>query len=395
MDLLESLLSAIESLRANKLRSTLTMLGVIIGVAMVIMLVSLGEAAKIYVSQLMGGMGFGANALVIHPGKLDPPIEPSKMSTVDARDILRRVPEVLDLIPILVGSAHIHFGKTEYKSAVWGLTENYPTLVNYRVQEGSFFSNLDVDQHRKVCVVGQTVKAKLFQGFSPLGQSLRISGKKFTVVGVMEQKGEMLGFNLDDMAIMPITTAQDLLDTSKLTEIVVWARDVAQLELVKERISALLAQRHLNNDDFHFHTQQETLSVLGQITGTLTLFVSGIAGISLLVGSIGIMNIMLVSVLERTREIGIRKAIGARHRDIFVQFFSEAMLVSFSGGILGIVVGAVVGAGVMHLVGVPVLVSHWAVASALVSSGVVGLAAGVYPAMRAARQDPIQALRHE
>lgn len=395
MSLRESLLAALEALSANRVRAGLTMLGVVIGVALVITLVSLGEAAKAYVNQEVGSMGFGSNALVVHPGKLDPPIEPSKLSLPDMRELQRRIPEIVDIVPVLIGSAEARFGRKEHKTAIWGLTDNYVRLVNNRVEEGQFFTSLDTEKHRKVCVMGQEVKRKLFGDVSPVGERISLSGRRFVCLGVMEQKGEMLGFNMDDMVIVPVTTAQDLLDTTKVTEFVVWTEDTRALPQVQEQISAVLSERHLERDDFHYHTSAETLSILGKITGTLTLFVSGIAAVSLLVGSIGIMNIMLVSVMERTREIGIRKAVGARNRDIFMQFFGEALVISMSGGLAGILIGAGVAVVAMRLIGTPVVLSLWAVAAALISSGVVGLGAGVYPAMRAARQDPIRALRYE
>ncbi|MEW6284359.1 MAG: ABC transporter permease [Candidatus Eremiobacterota bacterium] len=395
MDLSESLASALDSLRANKLRSALTMLGVIIGVGLVITLVSLGEAAKAYVNREVGSMGFGSNALVVHPGKMDPPIEPSRLSLSDSRELRRRITGINDIIPVLIGSAQARFGKNEHKIAIWGLTESWPQLANYRVMQGHFFSSADVDRHRKVCVLGPQVQEKLFGGASPIGENLRIGGRRFVVLGVMEPKGEMLGMNMDDMAIVPVTTSQDLLETTRLTELIVWTHSGEDLPHVQAEIATFLRQRHLDLDDFHFHTQTEMLSILGNITGTLTLFVAGIAGISLVVGSIGIMNIMLVSVMERTREIGIRKAVGASDRDLFVQFFMEALVISMGGGLLGIAGGSLVATGIMAGIGMPIGISTWAVVSALISSALVGLASGVYPAMRAARQDPIQALRWE
>jgi len=387
--------SAWESLLANKVRSGLTMLGVVIGVALVIILVSLGEAARTFVDDQMKGMGFGSNALIIHPGKMDPPIEPSKMRFEDCREIARRIPEVLDQVPFVVGSAYARVGNLEHKTSIRGMTENYTSLVNHRVEQGSFLTALDVEQHRKVCVIGHKVREKLFGGMTPIGENLRLGGRRFHVIGVMEKKGEMMGDDLDDMVLIPITSAQDLLDTDKLNAVIVWARRREDLGLVRDKVADFLSGRHMRRDDFHFHTQEEMVSVLGAITGTLTAFVSGIAAVSLLVGCIGIVNIMLVSVLERTREIGIRKAVGARHRDIFLQFFGESMVLGLLGGLSGLLSGVVVASAVMAYAGLPIQISQWAVVMALACSLGVGLVAGVYPAMRAARQDPIQALRFE
>lgn len=395
MNFSDILASALESLAANKIRSGLTMLGVVIGVALVIILVSLGEAAKLFVNEEMRGLGFGNNALIIHPGKMDPPIEASKLRFEDCKEISRRIPEVLDVVPLVVGSAYVRAGNLEHKSSVRGLTENYTSLVNHGVETGKFFTNLDVEQRRKVCVVGQQVKDKLFGGMAPIGETVRIAGRRFTILGVMEKKGEMMGDNLDDMVILPITAAQDLLDTDKLNGVIVWTHRTEDLNLAKDKIRTLLSGRHMREDDFHFHTQEEMISILGTITGTLTAFVSGIAAVSLLVGCLGIVNIMLVSVMERTREIGIRKAVGARHRDIFLQFFGESMVLGLAGGLSGLLVGVSASALVMAYAGLPFQISGWAVGLALFCSTGVGLVAGVYPAMKAARADPIQALRFE
>lgn len=395
MTFADILRSALDSLAANKVRSGLTMLGVVIGVALVIILVSLGESAKTFVDDQMRGIGFGRNGLIIHPGKMDPPIEPSKLRLEDSREIARRIPEVLDQVPIVVGSAYIRTGNKEHKTSIRGFTENYTELVNHRVEAGSFLTALDVERHRKSCVIGQKIKDALFGGLTPIGETVRIAGRRFTVVGVMEKKGEMMGDDLDDLVIVPITAAQDLLDTDKLNAIIVWSRRTEDLPVVRAKIAEFLSGRHMRKDDFHFHTQEEMISILGTITGTLTAFVSGVAAVSLLVGCIGIVNIMLVSVLERTREIGIRKAVGARHRDIFLQFFGESMVLGLLGGLTGLLTGIGLASLVMVKCGLPVQISGWAVGLALASSLGVGLVAGVYPAMRAARANPIQALRFE
>lgn len=395
MTFTDILASALDSLQANKVRSGLTMLGVIIGVALVIVLVSLGEAAKTFVDDQMRGLGFGRNGLILHPGKMDPPIEPSKLRYEDIREISRRVPEVLDQVPFVVGSAYCRTGNVEVKTSIRGMTENYTSLVNHSLEAGTFLTALDVEQHRKVCVVGQKVKDKLFGGMAPLGETVRIAGRRFTIIGVMEKKGEMMGDDLDDMVILPLTSCQDLLDTDKLNAALIWSKHTEDLPQVREKITNFLSGRHMRKDDFHFHTQEEMISILGTITGTLTAFVSGIAAVSLLVGCIGIINIMLVSVMERTREIGIRKAVGARNRDIFWQFFGESMVLGLLGGLSGLVTGVAAASAVMLYAGLPVQISAWAVGAALFSSVGVGLVAGVYPAMRAAQAHPIQALRFE
>ncbi len=387
--------SALDALKANRLRSLLTLLGVVIGVALVIVLISLGEACKAYVSNQVGGLGFGSNALVVHPGKMDPPIEPSKLTYEDARELSHRVPGVIDQVPVLIGSAYAKMGRDEYKTSIWGLTENYPNLLNYHVERGRFFAVADVEQHRKVCVIGQKVAHKLFTGREPIGETLRISGSRFRILGVMESKGEMLGLDMDDMVAMPITSASDLLDTRRLTEIIVWTDSVATMAAVRDRISSYLNSRHFAGDDFHFHTQAEMLSVLGTLTTTLTLVVTALASVSLAVGAIGITNIMLVSVMERTREIGIRKALGARSRDIFWQFFMEALVVSLGGGLLGILLGCGITALATRAMGLPSAISVWSIQLGFLNSGLVGLVAGVFPALRAAKADPIKALRYE
>ncbi|MBM3460883.1 MAG: FtsX-like permease family protein [Armatimonadetes bacterium] len=387
--------SALDMLRANRMRSFLTVLGVVIGVAIVILLTSMGESARTYVANLVQSVGFGANVLVIHPGKMDPPIEASRLTYQDALEVRRRVPGVVDVMPVMLGTVKARYGQKSRMTNVWGVTPNYPGLIGYRTRQGAFFDEADNHRRKKVCVLGEKVATALFGRLSPVGERIRLGSKKFLIVGVMEQKGEMVGFDIDDVIFLPVTTASDLLDTTRLLEIVAWTSDPDAVGQVKQGIRDVLLSRHKREDDFHFHTQGEVMSVLGKVTSALTTFVAAIAAISLVVGSIGIMNIMLVSVAERTREIGIRKAIGARRKDIFVQFLTEALLISFLGGLMGIAFGAGLSVAVLSLINLPVRVTGWAVVAAVIASGIVGIVSGVYPAMRAASLDPVHALRYE
>jgi putative ABC transport system permease protein len=393
MDFYDALAAAAQSLRGNRLRSFLTVLGVVIGVSIVILLVSMGKSAQGFVSDQVRSIGFGPNVMVIHPGKMDPPIGASRLTYDDALEIHRRVPQAVDVMPVVVGAVKTQYRTNSYLTNLWGVTDNYTKLVAYHVAEGTFFSATDVHHHRKICVLGDTVSHKLFGGLSPIGESVRVHGTKFTVVGVMEHKGEMLGFDIDDTLFAPVTTVSDLLDTTRLLEIICWLRSPEDAPQAQGEITEVLQSRHKRSDDFHFHTQGEVMSILGTVTSALTTFVAAIAAISLVVGSIGIMNIMLVSVTERTREIGLRKAIGARRRDIFVQFLMEALLISFVGGGIGIVLGVGLSVTILLLIHLPVTVTLWAVFAAGGASALVGLVSGVYPAMRAAALDPVVALR--
>lgn len=395
MELPRNINITVQTLAVNKLRSLLTMIGIAVGIAITIIFVSMGQSAQGFITGQIQSMGFGANAMVIHPGKMDPPIEPSKLTFDDANDIKNRVPEVIDVIPVIVGSRNAKFGNTEERTMIQGVTANYPRLVNHKVAEGKFFSDIDVDSRKRVCVLGKTLRKKLFGAFSPLGEKIWIGTTKFTCIGEMQEKGEMLGFNMDDIISIPVTTAQSVLNTRKVLEMVIWVKDKQDLGTAREKIKDILMKSHKGEDDFHFHTQNEMLSILGTIINALTGFIVAMAALSLFVGGLGITNIMLGSLAQRTREIGIRKAIGARDSDILRQFLFEAGFIGIIGGIIGIALGSAVSFVVLKLIGMPVWIPWWIIVAALAFCTGIGLVAGVFPAVRAARLSPMEALRHE
>ena len=386
---------ALNALGESRFRTALAVLGVTLGVGTTILFVSIGQSAKVFVTDQIKGVGFGSNVLVIHPGEMDPPVEPSKLTYEDAKYLQRRIPGILGAIPFLIGSGDARYGKAKDKTAIYGCTANYPELVKHGVAEGAFFTEIDVDGRRRVCLIGSIVKKNLFGAMTPVGERLDINGMKFICAGVMAEKGEMLGFNLDDMIIIPVTTAQSLLETTKLMEIAIWLKEDESVSEAKRRAEDLLTRRHLGTKDFHCHMPSELMSILDTIVNSLTLFVVAVSGVSLAVGSIGIMNIMLSSVSERYREIGIRKAVGARDRDIRTQFMCESILISLLGGVIGTAAGASIAAGICIWIGFPIVIMWWSVVLALVFSTVVGISAGVLPAMRAARLSPVEALRYE
>jgi len=392
---------ALESLRANRLRSALTMLGVIIGVAAVILLVSLGEGTKKYVEEQFAGLG--SNILIVTPGKIEtkggPPVigaAKHKLTLSDSYVMEKKGYLFGGVAPVVFGTAEVRSGSRSRNVPVLGVTPSFSHVRNLHVEIGSFVSESDVEAKRRVCVLGRTVKRELFGNANALGQMVKVSGGRFRVVGIMQSKGVSLGIDLDDIVFVPVRSAQDIFDTDALLEIILSVRNKNDIDSAKELARSILFKNHNRHEDFTITNQAAMLSSLYTILDTMTYVLGGIATISLLVGGIGIMNIMLVTVKERTNEIGIRKAVGARDRDILVQFLLESTALSSSGGIGGMLVGVLGAYGIRLLVPkLPVEVPSWAIVLAFTFSVFVGIFFGVYPARKAAALHPIEALRYE
>jgi putative ABC transport system permease protein len=390
--------TAIRALKASPVRSFLTMLGVIISIFSVITLVTLGEGAKNYVYVKVQSYGAGPVYMELHAGKKGSwaGVFSSKLSYEDARTIREKCPSVRYVDPRIINQGEIKAGSKKRKiPMIFGGGADLPKMMKgYQVEKGVFFSQMDVDMRRKVCVLGKNVAAKLFGDFSPLGETARINGSQFVVIGVMAEMGSSFGVNIDDMVYIPVKTAETLFNTKKIVEIGVSAKSEQLVpQALKEIKEALIKKR--GKEDFRIDTMEESLEMLASIMNVLTAIVGGIAAISLIVGAIGIMNIMLVSVTERFREIGLRKAVGARNKDIFFQFIVEATLISFMGGVVGIVLGQGASSLAMFLIGMPQIISVWAILLATFISIVTGIVSGVYPALRAAQLNPVEALRYE
>ncbi|MCX5751643.1 MAG: ABC transporter permease, partial [Candidatus Saganbacteria bacterium] len=320
----------------------------------------------------------------------------SKLSYEDARIIKEKCPSVEYVDPRIVNQGEIKAGTKKRKvPMIFGCGADLPKIMKgYHVEKGVFFSQVDVDMRRKVCILGKNVASKLFGDFSPLGETARINGSQFVVIGVMGEMGASFGVNIDDMIYIPVKTAETLFNTKKIIEIGVSAKSEKMVnQAAKEVKDALVRKR--GKEDFRIDTMQESLDMLTSIMNVLTAIIGGIAAISLIVGAIGIMNIMLVSVTERFREIGLRKAVGAKNADIFFQFIVEATLISLIGGVIGIILGQGVSSLAMLIIGLPQIISVWAIIQATLLSITVGIISGVYPALQAARLNPVEALRYE
>jgi putative ABC transport system permease protein len=403
MDILESINMAVKTLTANKLRSTLTMLGIIIGNASVITMVGVGQGAQRYASEQFESLG--PNVLFIIPGSDEARDRtfslPRNLTLEDAKAIAAQVPSVSAVAPQLQSQQAITYRNRSINSGVTGTTPSFTTVRSFNVARGRFFSDFDVQRSNRVAAIGADVAKNLFGNSDPIGQQFRIRNVSFQVIGVMESKGAFLGENQDDVVFIPITTMSSRItgNTSPYGTEVSFISATADNETLvgaaQFQVANLLRLRHqvTNEDDFTVRTQKDALEVVGNVTGALTLMLAAIAGISLFVGGIGIMNIMLVSVRERTQEIGLRKAIGASEHDILVQFMIEAIILAAIGG----AVGTAIGAGGVTLVGavtpLKAGVSSAAIVLAVGVSGAIGLFFGVVPARQAARLDPIVALR--
>ncbi|MEU7845182.1 ABC transporter permease [Micromonospora sp. NPDC049114] len=385
---------ALDALRANRLRSSLTMLGVIIGVASVVLLVAIGTGTKQKVEQQVEGLG--SNLLLVVPGKIEvgtaPVVSPLTLKDVDA---VSRVVGDPERVAVTVASgATARAGARSDFTTVQGVLETTPAVFTRSLARGRYLTGTDVDTSRRVAVLGDSVARALFPDRDPLGQQVTLAGVRFRVIGVFAPLGQSLGVDRDDEVHVPVTAAQRLWGTQRVDGIAVKAPDRERIDELGERIVAELNRRHPDTE-FSAVTQQQILGVLGDILGVLTGVLAAIAGISLLVGGVGVSNIMLVSVRERTREIGLRKAVGARPRDIGVQFLLEAVLLTTIGGLTGMALGVGTALLVDALSPIPAAITWWSLALAFGVSAAVGIVFGVVPAQRAGRLDPVVALRAE
>lgn len=385
---------ALDALRANRLRSGLTMLGVVIGVAAVVVLVAIGTGAKREVEQQVEGLG--SNLLVVVPGRLDFGAAPavSRLSLADVAAVSRVVGDPSRVAVTVASGETVRAGTRAAFTTVQGVLENTPQVFVREVGRGSYLTASDVDTSRRVAVLGASVARNLFGEREPVGQQISIAGVRFRVIGVFAPLGQSLGVDRDNEVHIPVTAAHRLYGTQRIDGIAVKAPDREEISELGDRIVAELARRHPETE-FSAVTQEQILGVLGDILGVLTGVLAAIAGISLLVGGVGVSNIMLVSVRERTREIGLRKAVGARPRDIGTQFLLEAVLLTCLGGTLGMGLGIGAALLVGALSPVPAAITWWSLALAFGVSAVVGIVFGVVPAQRAGRLDPVVALRAE
>jgi len=402
MNFIEIFKVALEAILSNKVRSGLTMLGVIIGVLAVILLVSIGEGAQVYITKELTGMG--TNLLIITPGKTStsggfhPPSAGTvrKLTYDDSQALKRRAWLLSDAVPLVFGTGRIKYQNMGRDTMIIGTAPEFQSIRHLFVDSGSFVTQGDVDSKAKIVVLGTKVKEELFGQENALGKAVTLSDARYRVVGVMQKRGTSLGMDLDDIVFIPVTSGQELFDTDGLFEIIASTPRAEDVDRAISQIKEVLIKRHAHKEDFTIQTQGAMLQTMNTILNVLTAVLGGIAGISLLVGGIGIMNIMLVSVRERTREIGIRKAIGARNSDIMAQFMIEAVTLSGVGGIIGIVLGVGIALLIpMFLTVLPTSVSLWSIVMAFTFSMAVGVFFGVYPARKASLQDPISALRYE
>lgn len=407
MDYLEIITEAVTTLSVNKLRTGLAALGIVIGIGSVIALISLGQATQASIQNQIESLG--ANLLTVMPGATNTGGVRSAaggsttLTLADAQAIgsnQTQVPDISMVSPEVSRRAQVTAGRNNTNVQIIGVTPAYETVHKISVDSGVFVTQQDVDGMKKVAVIGPQVGSDLFGTTDPIGQQLRINGQTLTVVGVTVAKGGTGFSNQDDLIYVPLSTAQkQLFGINYLTSVALEAKSPDVMVEAQDEVGYLLLARHKLSDptkaDFTITSQQDILNTVSQTTGTFTALLSGIAAISLLVGGIGIMNIMLVTVTERTREIGLRKALGARKRIIVTQFLIEAVILTFIGGIAGMVLGIIISYGISNIAGVPFIVSPSAILLAIGVSTAIGVLFGWYPARRAANLQPIEALRYE
>ena len=398
---------AVRALGRNKLRTALTMLGIIIGVGAVIVLVSIGQGAQSMGLNQISSMG--SNMMFIMPGNVNfggASLGAGAANSLTDEDVFameREIPTIAAASPVVNASGQLVFGNQNWFVRMQGTNENFPKIRNWKVEQGEFFTDADVRSAARVIVLGKSVADKLFPGLDPVGETIRVRNLPFRVAGVLAAKGQsMVGQDQDDTAVIPYTTAQRKLlgqQIPSINQAMVSSISEQASAVTQRQITELLRQRHKiapgESDDFMVRNMTDAAQTFESMTTIMTLLLGRIAAISLIVGGIGIMNIMLVSVTERTREIGIRMAVGARPSYVRLQFLMESVALSLMGGLIGVLIGSALAAVVSRLLNWPTLVSALSVFISFAFATAIGVFFGYYPAHKAAAMDPIEALRYE
>lgn len=404
MNFLSLIKIAFWALFRNKLRSSLTMLGIVIGVAATVAMVSIGEGAKFSMEASISGMG--TNLLFVTPGSQTASgvrTGSGSMTTLIAEDaaaIQKLCPDVQYVSAVVRGSAQVVYSNQNWYTALNGVDINFPEIRNLNIEEGNFFTEQDVRSANRVCVIGKTIVENLFENRNPIGEIIRIKKVPFKVIGTLEEKGESGNQDQDDIILMPYTTAQKkILGITRINSIFISAKAKEFIESATEQVRSLLRERHKINekdlDDFTIRNQADLEQMANSAARIMTILLGSIASVSLVVGGIGIMNIMLVSVTERTREIGIRIAIGAYKTDILLQFIIEAIVLSVIGGVIGIIFGIGISKIISYFAEWPTVISYNSIIMSFFFAMFVGIFFGYYPARKASNLNPIDALRYE
>ena len=400
--LLNTILLAFREIRRNVMRSILTILGIVIGVGAVITMVTIGGGATLQVRQQIASMG--SNLLMVGPGKRLGPgrsTDSVPFEVADAEAIARDVNSIAAVAPVASQSVRAIFGNQNWSPQVAGSNNQYFQVTNRKIKAGRYFNDSELRSGAAVCIVGETVRKKLFGGQVPLGEKIRLEKISCEIIGILEEKGQnTMGMDQDDIVVIPLRTFQRRISGNQNVGLIqVSVRDGASTEKAQSDIEQLIRERrHLSaseEDNFHVRDMKEIANMLTGTTQLLTALLSAVAAVSLLVGGIGIMNIMLVSVTERTREIGIRLAIGALEHEVLLQFLMESVVLSSFGGLIGIVMALAASVVLSGVLNVPFVFNTGIIVVAFLFSGAVGVIFGYFPALKAARLDPIDALRHE